>query len=180
MSKTVVFYKSRYGVTKKYVQYLKEELSCDMMAIEDANVVSLAKYNAIVFGGGVYAGAIAGFSFIKKNFDKLKDKKLIVFAVGASEANEDTIEEIRKRHFTGDLSDIPFYYCRGAWDEELLSLPHKLLIRVIKRLVSNKKREETDNNLGSLSDTMGAKADWTDKSYLEPIIQQLREVEDEF
>lgn len=59
----------------------------------------------------MYAVGIDGISFIKKNFETLKDKKLIVFATGASPSNEEVRKEVFNKNFSSQQQDrIDFYY----------------------------------------------------------------------
>lgn len=84
LANVLVMYQSKYGATKKYAEWLAEKLSCDLIKTKDANINKVIKYDTIILGGGIYASGIAGISFLKKNYTKLKDKKIVVFAVGAS------------------------------------------------------------------------------------------------
>ena len=54
-------------------------------------VANLLNYDVIILGGGVYASGIAGLQFLKKNIGQLTDKKIVVFAVGASPYDEKAI-----------------------------------------------------------------------------------------
>ncbi len=67
-------------------------------------------------GDGVYASGIAGLQFLKKNINQLANKKIAVFAVGASPYDEKAIVQIRELHFKNGMNNIPLFYCRGAWD----------------------------------------------------------------
>ena len=81
----------------------------------------------VILGGGVYASGIAGLQFIKKNIGRLGNKKIVVFAVGASPYDEKAIMQIRKMHFKDELRNIPLFYCRGAWDEEKMKFTDRTL-----------------------------------------------------
>ncbi|NLM44598.1 MAG: hypothetical protein GX201_11400 [Clostridiales bacterium] len=48
MSNTVVIYQSKYGATKKYAQWLAEELSCDLIETKKASIEQLEKYDVIM------------------------------------------------------------------------------------------------------------------------------------
>ena len=61
MDKTLVVYGSHYGATKTYAEYIAQKLSCPCLAAESLKKGTLANCDTVVFGGGVYAGSIAGF-----------------------------------------------------------------------------------------------------------------------
>lgn len=49
MGKILVLYKSKYGATKKYADMLKDELSCDILAVNDYRKAVLDEYDWVHF-----------------------------------------------------------------------------------------------------------------------------------
>lgn len=99
MNNMAIIYKSKYGSTKKYAQWIAEETKADLFEYSEVEVKKLMQYDTIVYGGGLYANGIAGISIITKNYQVLKDKKIIVFTVGivstdSAEAFSPIIEKI--------------------------------------------------------------------------------------
>ena len=80
----IIIYKSKYGSTKKYAEWLAEATGFDCVELSNFSAKDLGKYDTVVYGGGIYASGIAGISFIKKNYAVLSGKKTIVFCCGAS------------------------------------------------------------------------------------------------
>ncbi|MBS1473859.1 MAG: hypothetical protein HP058_02885 [Massilimaliae sp.] len=80
----VILYQSKYGATKRYAEWLSEETGFQCIETKKADINEIITYDPIILGGGIYASGIAGLSFLKKNIDKLTDKKIIVFCCGAS------------------------------------------------------------------------------------------------
>jgi menaquinone-dependent protoporphyrinogen IX oxidase len=167
----VVIYQSKYGATKKYAQWLAEELSCDLVETKKAKVEQIAKYDVIILGGGVYASGIAGISFLRKNFNKLKDKKIITFAVGASPYDKKAMNELKERNFKNELKDIPCFYCRGAWKEDVMTWRDRTLCNLLKKSVAKKDPATYEPWETALMEASGSNFDWTDKEYLEQIIR---------
>lgn len=174
MSKAIVLYQSKYGAAKKYAFWLAEELGCDLLETKQAMILTLEKYDLIIFGGGIYASGIAGISYLKKHYDRLKEKKILIFAVGASPYNEKAIEELKKRNLPEVLGQIPLFYCRGAWRESAMTLQDRLLCRMLKKTVAKKDPAHYEPWEAALMETMGLDSDWTDKTYLNPIIEYAR------
>jgi len=172
--KTVILYQSKYGSTKKYTEWLAAELSCDVIETRQAKIDEIQKYDIVILGGGIYAGGIAGISFIKKNFEKLRDKKVIVFAVGASPYSEEAISELRKRHFKDDFEGIPLFYCRGAWNENVMTWKDRALCSMLKKAVAKKDPANYEPWEAALAQALGNICDWTEKKYLEPIIENVK------
>ncbi len=85
MKKTVVIYKSSYGSTKKYAEWIAQELKCDLFDTNKVKDDMLVDYDIIIFGGGLYASGINGIALIKSSFSSLRDKDVIVFTVGLAD-----------------------------------------------------------------------------------------------
>ncbi|NLP33710.1 MAG: flavodoxin [Clostridiales bacterium] len=175
MNNIVVLYQSKYGATKKYAKWLSKELSCDVIETKKAKVEDVEAYDTIILGGGIYASGIAGISFLKKNFDRLKGKKVMVFAVGASPYNEKAMHDLKERNLKGELSDIPFFYCRGAWNEEQMSWIDRTLCNMLKKAVAKKNPAEYEPWESALMEAIGTNCDWTDKKELKPIIEYFQQ-----
>ncbi len=171
--KGIILYQSKYGATKKYADWLAEATGYDCLETKKANLSSVQNYDIIILGGGVYASGIAGLLFLKKNAGNLTGKKTAVFAVGASPYDEKAIQQIRDMHFKGALSNIPLYYCRGAWDEEKMTFGHRTLCRMLQKAVAKQDPATFEPWQTALLGAVGQKCDWTDKTYLEPLLRYL-------
>ena len=114
MKKGIIIYRSKYGATKKYVDWLKEMTDFDCVEASKVLVDDVANYEMIVLCGGIYASGIAGLSVLKKNIGRWKQKKIAIFCVGASPYDENAFEEIKKHNLKDDLKGIPVFYGRGA------------------------------------------------------------------
>ena len=175
MSRGIILYQSKYGSTKKYAEWLVEETGYDCVEAKNAKVADLKNYDVIIFGGGVYASGIAGLQFLKKNIGQLADKKIAVFAVGASPYDEKAIMQIRDMHFKDALHNIPLFYCRGAWDEEKMKFADRTLCKMLQKAVAKQNSDEYDPWQKALLCAVGKKCDWTDKNYLETLIKYINE-----
>lgn len=168
MKNTVIIYKSKYGSTKKYAKWLSESLICDTFEIKDINIEKIIEYDTIILGGGLYACNIAGISFLKKYYDKLASKNLIVFGVGASPCDDSVIRKLREVNFKDKLNNIPCFYCRGEWDETKMSWLDTTLCSFLKKSIAKKQRQGFNPIEAPL--LLGEDFDWCDKKYLNPIL----------
>ncbi|MDF2540829.1 MAG: flavodoxin [Herbinix sp.] len=170
--KTIVIYSSKSGFTKKYAQWLVEELHCDLKEASSVSASDLDAYDTIIYGGGLYAIGLNGVKLITKNFDLLKGKKLVVYAVGATPVREETTEEVRKANIpTEQLDHIAFFYLRGGFDYSKLTLIDKFLMSLLKIKLKKAKDPTTDQKgmLASYDHPM----DFTKKKYIEPLLQYI-------
>ena len=72
----IILYKSKYGATKKYAEWIAERTGFSCIRTEEADIKRLSEFDTIILGGGIYASGIAGLSFLKKNIGKLNGKKI--------------------------------------------------------------------------------------------------------
>ena len=175
MNKGIILYRSKYGTTKKYADWMVEETGFDCMETKNAKAEDLRQYDVIILGGGVYASGIAGLQFLKKNIGLLSGKRIAVFAVGASPYDEKAIMQIREMHFKDALSSIPLFYCRGAWDEEKMKFADRTLCKMLQKAVSKQDPETYEPWQKALMCAVGKSCDWTDKSYLADLIRYINE-----
>ena len=176
MSRGIILYQSKYGATKKYADWLVEETGYDCIETKDAKVANLQNYDVVILGGGVYASGIAGLQFIKKNIGRLGNKKIVVFAVGASPYDEKAIMQIRKMHFKDELRNIPLFYCRGAWDEEKMKFTDRTLCKMLQKVVAKQNPDEYEPWQKALMCAAGQKCDWADKAYLEALLKYIEKL----
>ncbi len=141
--KSVVIYKSKTGFAKKYAEWLAEELSADIYELSHVNINMLTGYDAVIYGGSLHAVGIIGINFITKNIDKLKDKKVVVFAAGASPSSEDVIREITANNIPQDqIRRIKFFYLRGGFNYNKLPFFDKVLMALLKKKIIRKKKQK--------------------------------------
>ena len=80
-NKTIVIYKSKYGSTKQYAKWIAQEVKGDLFENSEVDVSDLQDYDNIVLGGSLHAVGIKGVKVLTENFDRLKDKQLIVLSL---------------------------------------------------------------------------------------------------
>jgi menaquinone-dependent protoporphyrinogen IX oxidase len=91
-TKKVVVYKSKTGFTEKYAHWIADDLHCDAISLEKFSISDIARYDIVIFGGGIHAGKINGIKFINNNLPLLAGKRILVFATGATAPIPEEIE----------------------------------------------------------------------------------------
>lgn len=175
MEKGIILYQSKYGATQKYVDWLIEETKFDCIKTPNAKVKDIEKYNTIILCGGIYASGIAGLSFLRKNYDALKSKKIAILCVGASPFEEKAFSEVQTYNLKEDLKDIPTFYGRGAWNEESMTLKDRTLCKMLQKAIAKKDRNTYEPWMKALMSAVGKKCDWTDKVYLKPLLDYINQ-----
>lgn len=169
----IVLYKSKYGATKKYAEWIAEETGYDIMDITKVNKKDLVNYDVFVLGGGIYAMGISCLGFLRKNFEQIKDKKIYVYCDGASPFSEEAFEAVKNRNMTDELSNIPLFYFRGGWDMEHMSFVDRNLCKMLQKAVGKKNPADYEIWEKALMEAGDEKCDWTNKAYIQPLLQEL-------
>jgi menaquinone-dependent protoporphyrinogen IX oxidase len=167
---------SKTGFTKKYAEWLSEELSADLFESWDVDIHRLKEYDTIIYGGGLYAGGIQGLKLIKNNLNQLKDKKIIVFGTGATPIKEETILEVKNHNFTSEQQQqIQFYLLRGGFNYDKLKALDKFFIGLLKRMLKRKEKKNTltPDNKGMLA-AIDTPVDFTRKNQIAPIVEYVK------
>lgn len=175
--KTVVTYKTFSGFTKKYAEWIAEELSCDIYESDNINIDMLSEYDLIIHGGSLHAVGISGVSIIKKNLEILKDKKLIIFTVGASPNKPGILEEIKENNFSKEeQKNIKFFYFRGGFNYSKLGLWNKFLMSLMKwKIKLTPKNKRTSDERGMLAG-FEKPVDFTNKKYLIDLFEYINSI----
>ncbi len=171
--KTIVVYKSKYGYTKRYAEWIAEELGCDIK--ENAALGDILGYDMIICGGGCYAGTINGSKLITKNLARLSEKKLILFAVGSSSGADKDIVPFWEKNLTAEQRQaVAHFYLRGGFDYGRLGSADKLLMNMLKSHL--KKIKDPDEETRGLLAAYDTPVDFTDNERLTELLKYVKNV----
>lgn len=170
--KTIVIYNSQTGFTKRYAKWIAEAAGADCLEFTEAKKKNMSGYEAVIFGGWACAGGITKLSWFKNNVYKWSGKKLIVFCVGASPADNPEIGLALKQNFKEqEFKNIKVFYCPGGFNYEKMSAPSKFMMKMfIKTLKSKKNKTEVEEEMIKM---ISSSYDISDKKYIEPILEYL-------
>ena len=173
---TIVIYKSKYGSTKAYAEWIAEALSCQAVEAKTLKADDLLAYDAIVYGGGLYAEVINGVHLITKNLPKLSGKKIAVFSTGITPLDcrdyYDTL--VVEKNFTPDqLAQIRVFNFMGKMVLDELSLVHRTALTTLTKIMSNKEHPSDMEKL--LIELCDADGDFSDKAAITPLIEYIKE-----
>ncbi len=172
----IVIYKSKYGSTAAYAQWIAEELGCQAVDAKAVKADDLADYDTIIYGGGLYAEVINGVTLITKNIDKLKCKKIAVYTTGITpmEYREYYDKLVLEKNFkAGVPQNIKIFNFMGKMILNELSIVHRTAIKSLKKLMQGKEKPtEMEKLLVELCDKDG---DFTDKDAIAPLISYCKD-----
>ena len=70
--KGVIVYKSKYGATTQYANWLADELSVPLVRAEEFDSKNLSDFDFIILAGSVYIGKWLLREWVKQNAEALK------------------------------------------------------------------------------------------------------------
>lgn len=172
--KTAVIYNSQTGFTKRYAQWIADAFLADCVELSAAKNKDFSQYDAIVFGGWACGGTISKLAWFKSHIDQWKGKKLIAFCVGASPIESPQVQPALDQNFTDEeKKNVKVFYCPGGFDYEKMPLPSKLMMKVFTKVLKSKKNKNDYEQ--EMLKMISSSYDISDKKYIEPIIDALKE-----
>ena len=124
--KTLVTYQSKTGFTKKYAEWISQELACDLKEASKVSAAEAADYELIIHGGWIMGGMINGLDKIRG----LNPRQLVVFAVGFTTKEE---AEIPKMIEGNKLGDTPFFYYQGGMNPKKMGFMGRTMVKMVTK-----------------------------------------------
>lgn len=169
--KILVAYTSKYGSTRKYAEWIASALNADLFPSQTVKVKTLSQYDVVIYGGGLYAGGIAGVKLVTHN----PCKNLIVFTVGLADPHTTDYSTIINKNFTpGLLAKTKFFHLRGGIDYKKLSPVHKVMMAMMKSMIQKKPESEREAEDKEFLDTYNSKVNFEDKQTIDSIIAYVK------
>ena len=170
--KTVVVYKSVTGFTKKYAEWIAEDLKSDLVEYSDISIDKVKDYELIIYGGSLHAVGINGLDIIKKNLNELNDKKLIVFTTGASPSRDNVLDEVKSANFSEEeQKKLRFFYLRGGFNYNELDFFNKILMTLMKWKIKLTKPDKRTPDERGMLEAFKKPVDFTKKENLKDLLE---------
>ncbi len=90
-AETVVLYRSKYGSTQQYAEWIAASLGADIMPLDYAPDEALDLYKTVILGAPVRMGIIICADFLNEYWEQLKGKRIILFSVSGTEPGDPEI-----------------------------------------------------------------------------------------
>lgn len=166
--KTIVIYHSQTGFTKRYAEWIVENANADCLELQK----DLSLYQTIIFGSWAFAGSIRKIGWFKKNINEWKNKKLIIFCVGASPIDSPEVKQALN-NFRSDLEhkNVKVFYCPGGINYERMPGASKLMMKIfLNGLKSKKEKTQTETEMLKM---ISSSYDLSNQRYIKPILEEL-------
>ena len=117
---------------------------------------------------------MAGLNILRKVYDRIRQKRIIILCVGASPFDEKAVAEVKTRNLKKDLHDLSFFYVRGAWNEKCMTFKDRTMCRMLQKMIARQDEASCEPWMKELLNAQGKVCDWTDKKNLLPILTYVR------
>ena len=169
--KILVSYTSKYGSTGKYAEWIASALNADLIPSKKVDPKTLNQYDMVIYGGGLYAGGIAGVKLVTQN----PCKNLIVFTVGLANPSITDYSAIINKNFTPELlAQTKFFHLRGGIDYKKLGPAHKVMMSMMKKMIQKKPESERDAEDKEFLSTYNSKVHFEDRQTIDPVITYVK------
>ncbi|MDE7288735.1 MAG: hypothetical protein K2N71_04425 [Oscillospiraceae bacterium] len=155
MKSIAIVYSSKYGHTKQYADWLKEDVDADAIDISKFNITQMLAYKLVIFACGVYGDKLSIMDFVKKNVTAIPTQKTMVMAVGwytndSKEAAEKLINDNYPPEFKGK---VPMYVVNSGINKKQVSKMDSVKLVAAKLAIEKKDGRSSDdiNALGILN-----------------------------
>ncbi|MDR2972001.1 MAG: flavodoxin domain-containing protein [Bacteroidales bacterium] len=176
MNKVLVMYYSKNGTTRRYAEWIAEELNGDLFDIKNIKSDMLSGYDVIILGSPILAGTIKGLSIFTKNQNLVRDKKIVYCACGIEDMSNETVTNRIRGYVEKTVSDEIFqkmkiFFLRGGFDHYKLNFMFKLMFWIAKKKVDKKPAEKLTVDDKLVLETYGKNLDFTNKENIKPIVE---------
>ncbi|GAB6090633.1 flavodoxin domain-containing protein [Spirochaeta dissipatitropha] len=173
-SKTAVVYKSHYGTTRQYAEWIAEALNADLYDLKHEKQLKTAQlqaYECLVFGGWLYGRGMLCKDFLEKHYPALKSKKLIVFSVGAAFNNDETLKAVTEANLDAEMQQhIRLFHLRGGLNYSSMRPLHRLMMFLLKMKLEGIPAAERSADARGIIATYGKDINFLKRDSIQPLI----------
>ena len=173
MRKIAVIYTTRYGTTRTYAEWIAQPVAADLFPARGKRE-DLEPYDTIVFGGYRRGLQIAGIDYLKKNFDALNGKRVIIFCVGLGPANRQIMERVLAANFTSAMrKQISMFGLRGAMNIRRLRGKDRFKMSLMRMRLKMKRADHMTEEEVALLEATEHPVNFTDENTVKPIVKAI-------
>ena len=174
--KTLVIYTSQTGFTKRYAEWISEELDADIYELKDVKKKTndfFETYEAIIYAGWCMAGMVVKVKWFFEKAAYWKNKKLSIVAVGASPNDNPEVDEFLNNLLTDEQRPfIKAFYCQGGINYDKMNFTSRTAMKMFANsLKKNKNSSEDDRKKGEM---ISRSYDISDKRFIDQVVDYIR------
>lgn len=169
MKKIAIVFSSKYGHTKQYADWLKEDVDADVIDISKFNITQMLAYKLVIFACGIYGDKLSIMDFVKKNVTAIPTQKTMVMAVGwYTNDSKEAAEKLMNDNYPPEFKDkVPMYVVNSGLDKKQVSKMDSVKL-VAAKLAIEKKDGRSNDDINALG-ILNGYSDYTSKDNLASI-----------
>ena len=160
--KAVIIYYSKTGFTRRYAQWLAEDLNCPAVPYQRRGSVALGDYDTVILMGSLWAGRLLGLDWLKKRLPALTGKRLAALAVGAAPMDDPELPGNMASLF-GPVPQVTGFYAQGGINYEHMGAVDRAMMAMLRAALQ--KQPDMADRLAYLSRSFAA----ADRNYRAPL-----------
>ncbi|MGN0667001.1 MAG: flavodoxin domain-containing protein [Huintestinicola sp.] len=174
MAKTAVLYKTRFGCSKTYADYIAKALKADIYEADKVKEEKLIPYSTIVMCGGVYNDEWSCAKPLGRFRNLFSGKNLVLLMSVWNDAPEKlSSAELKSEYLNGIvISPDKIFAVKGSIDKSKLTFGDKLTLKSRKKKIQSK--EAKTNNDFSILGIIDGYSGGADTSSADPIIEYIK------
>lgn len=172
--KIYLIYNSKTGFTKKYAEWIAEEIVCNVVPFADMSKIAINADDVIIYGSRIHAGKIEYLDKVKTYFSHHTRQNLIVFATGGTVASaESAIDRIWAENFTQtEIKSIPHFYMQSGIDYQKMGFADRTIMKIVAKLMRRKKDKSEEEK--GFEQAIQNSYDHSSKDYIMPLVNFIK------
>ena len=178
----LVVYGSVYGTTRQYAEAIAQRFGFPCLPAGRAGRESLAACELLIFGGGLYAGGIAGLKKVLGALKGWEGKALILFTVGIADPAVPENAAHLRRSIERQVPPVVLeraqvFHLRGGIDYGALKPVHRAMMAMLCRQLRRKDPSERSSEDQAVLDTYGKRISFFCLEELAPLLAAVETLE---
>lgn len=147
MSNIAFVYTTKYGHTKQYADWLKEDTDIDIIPIASFNAARALAYKLVIFASGVYGDKIQIMDFIKKNSGGINLQRIMIAAVTwYTNDSEEAKAKLINDNFPDNMKNVvPLYVINSGIDKKKITVVEKTQLLATQTIISRRDGRTSDD-----------------------------------
>ncbi len=147
MKKIAVVYSTKFGHTKQYADWLKEDVDADVMSLDGFNITKMVAYKLVIFACGVYGDKLPIMDYIKKNLSSIPAQKIMIMAVSwYTNDSEEASQRLIDENFPEQLKKVvPLYVVNSGLDKKKVPAMDKAKLIAAQMMIEKKDGRSSDD-----------------------------------
>lgn len=176
----LVAYRSRYGHTRSYAEWLAADLDADLVDLGERSSATLAGAAVAILVTPIYAGRLLGAKRFAALAGQAPGVPLVGVSVSASDPADPTNTSAYRAAFEAVFpaalqARMRWFHLRGGIDYPRLSLVHRVMMWLAVR-AARRAAADGDAEAQAMVATYGTEVDFRDRTTIRPIVDHVRDL----